>query len=374
MHQPGRVLSIAVLLLSASLSPVAQAAVFCATTTAQLEFALDQADSNGQDDEIRIAQGTIAVPQTDSFSYEGGSTFSGDDNDLTISGGWVPRLGNPCGLLPPDAHAFDTVLTGEDRERIMQIFVGNQSNVTISGITFTSAASLQEGRSPGGALYLGTAGEIAGTFTVVRSAFIANRANLSAAFYTSRSTTVRFMNNLVFANTSVSSSAAVGIVQNDENGVYVVNNTILNNLSENDESYPRAAGLRIFISGSSQALVANNILWGNDNADINYDGNGFFTARNNNIDRWIGLPDVNEDNISIAPMFESGGFFNFNLVPESPQANAGLNPPRIPLPFFESNWSLPESDLQGHPRLTNASVDIGAFETAQDGIFSDRFN
>ncbi|AKS43052.1 hypothetical protein [Wenzhouxiangella marina] len=364
------------LIFLAALIPAlpAKADVFCVTTTAELQLALEQADSNFQDDEIRIAQGTYAVPQATGFTYRGGSEFGGDDNDLTLIGGWIQFGGNPCGRLRSNASALDTLLDGENRHRVMDIVAGNQSKVTISGISFFSGSPSSGDR--GGGLSLRTFGaDIAEDFTIQRSAFVNNRARTEAAVFLSGAAIQRFVGNLVVGNVAEGQSAAINFFQNDQPGVYVINNTIMNNSSEENLGLDDATGIRVSMFGSAQALVANNILWGNENNDIRYVGDGSITSRNNTIENASGTANVSQNNVSIEPIFESGGFFEFRLVADSALVDIGLNPPPSPVPpIFDLNWSLPTTDVGGQPRITNNGVDLGATETAQDGIFSDRFD
>jgi hypothetical protein len=370
--------SVSIVLLA--LGGTLQAAVFCVTSSAELQAALDQADSNSQDDEIRVTQGTYPVPSDSPFRYFGGSSPVGDDSDLTITGGWVAFGGNPCGRRVSNATAFDTILDGENRERVMDISAGNQSDITISGLSFI--AGNPSPASLGGGLYLRTNNnDIAGTFRVERSAFFSNTAGIAAAARISDSIATYFVNNLVVGNTALATASPIAdpvviIGQEFDGRAYVINNTIINNSADTPVGPGSTLGIRIFVRSGSQALVANNILWGNDFHDIHFNGDGLHVSRNNTIQAALNPPSDSENNVSIAPVFESGGFLNFNLVPGSPLANIGLNPPTGSVPFpppFLLDWSLPSRDLEGNPRITDGTVDIGALETAADFIFSDRF-
>jgi hypothetical protein len=356
----------------------ARAAVFCVTTSFELLTALDQADSNFEDDEIRITEGTYPIfrflLEFSPFRFNGGSTFNGDDNDLIISGGWISFNGVPCVRQRRNASALDTILHGLGEDQVMVINAGEQSNISISGLTFLSGGSAGDETSRGGGLNLQASDDTAGSFIVQRSAFIFNSAGIGAAASISGSTTTRFMNNLIVGNTSTASTAAVELYQENQKGIYVINNTIINNTTDSEFGPNDATGIRIAVFGSSQAFVANNILWGNELNDIRYDGNSFIISKNNTIEAATGTVGLNENNVSIAPVFADGGFLEFNLAPGSSLTDIGLNPPPFPVPsIFDLNWSLPDRDLSGATRVTNVGVDLGAFETPQDGIFSDRF-
>jgi hypothetical protein len=355
-------------------APQAQAATFCVTSSAQLQSALDSADSNGEDDIIRIAQGTYPAPAGGPFRFRGGAAFNGDDNDLTLVGGFVSANGAPCGLLPPGAGALDTLLDGELRQQVLEIVAGEGSDVSILGIGFLSGRPSQAGTTRGGGLRLETVGDTAGTFLVQRSLFIGNQADCSAAADISGSRVTRFINNLVAGNNTIACGAAVGLVQNDGTGIYVINNTIVNNTTSASTSPGRTTGLDLFVGGSSRALVTNNILYNNEFNDVSFAGTGFTTSRNNSIGRPVGSATVSQNNLSIAPEFV-GGLLDYNLAPDSALVDAGVMPsPIIPFPPpFESNWSLPGDDLDGGPRVIDGAVDIGAYETRSLNLFANGF-
>lgn len=368
------ILTLSLLVLALVLSPEAHAAIFCATTTAELQSALETADSNGEDDVVHIAQGSYPVPPGGPFTFRGGGVLGGDDNDLSIVGGFVFSNGNPCGLLPPGAGAPDTLLNGESRERVMDINAGAGSDVTIVGVGFLSGRPDESGATRGGGLRLTTFSDTAGTFLVQRSLFINNEADFSSAVTASGASVVRFVNNLAAGNNTMATGAAVELVQNDQTGIYVINNTIVDNTTDAPFSDNAVTGLYLSVGGSSRAYVANNILWGNEFKDIRFGGLGFSTSRNNSIQAAVGSADSSQGNVAIAPVFVPG-FVDYNLVPGSSLADIGLNPPAaIPVPpVFESNWALPGEDLDGGPRINDGTVDIGAYETAASRIFSDRF-
>ncbi|MEN1729513.1 MAG: choice-of-anchor Q domain-containing protein [Pseudomonadota bacterium] len=373
-------LTVLAMIAALALSKTSYAEVFCVTSSLGLQIALGTAASNFEDDEIRIEQGTYAIQQfpfVQPFTFNGGSTHGGDSDDLTISGGWITFSGNPCGRQRSNASALDTILDGQGLDRVMHIDVGEQADVTITGLTFLAGSPPGLDTTRGGGLDLGSVSEIGGTFKVERCAFVSNTAATASAVVISRSRTIHFNSNLVVGNTSRDPAAAVELLQINQNGIYAINNTIINNVTESNATVNVVTGLRVRVEGTSQSLIANNILWGNERNDIIYGGPGLHTSQNNTIESAANLPDSEQNNVSIAPLFESGGFLNFNLDPQSPLANSGLSPPPDTVPFptpFNLAWSLPDTDAGGRPRITNGRVDIGAFETLQDFLFSDRFD
>ena len=86
----------------------ADAAVYCVNNTSELRNALADADGNGVDDTIRLAQGTFNITQSSL------QTFVQDGEDLLIEGGWLSVFG-PCNMLTNDASL--SVLDGLDERR-----------------------------------------------------------------------------------------------------------------------------------------------------------------------------------------------------------------------------------------------------------------
>jgi len=97
--------------------------------------------------------------------------------------------------------------------------------------------------------------------------------------------------------------------------------------------------------GSGTPLIANCILWGNG-AQPDLDGG---TATYSD----IGTGETaGEGNISVDPMFVGVGGGDFHLLSGSPCIDAGSN----------AAPELPDSDLDGNPRIVGAAVDMGAYE------------
>ncbi|KAA3641737.1 MAG: hypothetical protein DWP95_06215 [Proteobacteria bacterium] len=341
------------------------AAEFCATTSAGLEFVLAAAEANGQSDIIRIAEGSYDAPV-------GGFDFNSNENfDLTISGGWSEFFGNACGQqVTPDA--FGTVLDGNGTERIMTIRVGQNSDIKVSNLFFLNGfVTGPAGR--GGGLYLLSQDGYLGDVMIENNTFISNSANFGGALSLSRGYRIEVRNNLFTVNHAESGSA-VEIVNNDAWGVYFTNNTVYQNTT--DSTHPtNAGGLYLYNSGTSSALVANNIFWNNDNHDVRATGGGDKYFKYNDYQSFSGSFDEVTMNIQVAPEFESG-WFNYTPVYNSPLVNGGTTPPPfvpIPPPFL-SDWGVGTHDIYGNPRIQNAQIDIGAVESSHgDLIFIDGF-
>ena len=86
-----------------ALANTATAAVFCVTTTAELNSAIATASTNGQADTIKIHIGSYLLTQ-------GLEYIDQSNNDLFISGGWF-SIPTACATQAADARL--TILVGQ---------------------------------------------------------------------------------------------------------------------------------------------------------------------------------------------------------------------------------------------------------------------
>lgn len=329
------------------------AAEFCVTTTQELHDALAVADSNSEDDLIKIAAG----------NYSGGFYYNGDmDFDLTIRGGWTPFFDNPCFFA--GNSAFETVLDGNNTERVMEIGFFGSSNVHVSHITFINGDSNPE---HGGGLEIRTTNpNPTGRTLIENNVFINNKGGFVAALKANGGDRITVRNSLFVGNQATNSNqGSVVDLNNSSHGIYFNNNTVLNNTIN---GIVNKVGVRLVANGSG-AFVANNILWNNDGADlrllrINETESMLF---NNNIEEIVGVFDNQANNYSIEPQFESG-FLNFQPTLDSIEINrGGTPPPFIPVPTpFGFEWGLGDTDINGNARVQDGKVEIGAFEAAPE--------
>lgn len=341
------------------------AAEFCATTSAELESALLSADNNGQSDSIKIAEGVYDAPI-------GGFNFNSFENfDIEISGGWREFFGNPCGQIL-SGNAFNTVLDGMSTERALYVRVQGDADVEIRNLFFANGLGNDLIQRGGGLLVNGVEGYV-GDILIENNAFLNNSAQFGGAISFFRGDRVTIRNNLITINHSVAGSA-VEAVSNDVYGLIITNNTIYLNTSDSTSDL-NASGLYVAVNGLSQALIINNIIWGNDNKDLRLGGNGNKYLKYNNVEFIQGAASVEIGNFPDQPVFEPG-FFSYTPQYNSPLVEGGIKPPTIiiiPVPF-QSNWSLGDSDMAGDPRVQYNKVDIGAFESPHgDLIFIDGF-
>ncbi len=339
---------------------------FCVTNSAELQSALSSADSNSQNDLIRVAEGFYTAP-SGGFLYDGPDT-----SNLTISGGWTEFFGNPCGIQF-SVNPYATMLDGDDLWQVMQIIARGAANITVSHLTFGNGWSAGEGSSGGGLEIYGWT-DYNGIVRVEYTAFLSNHARFGSALSIGRGSKVTVRNSMFLLNVS-EYRHTVSIVNNDATGVYFHNNSVLYNESERTDEFA-LGGVYISVGGSSQAFVANNLIWGNELNSMDFNGDGFRYYVNNNQDNPPDFADQSANNHSIAPRF-AGGLLNFRLHHTSELVNKGRMPPEIfpiPVPFWAA-WSLGDTDFSGQLRVTGPVVDIGAYEAIppDDLIFFNGF-
>jgi hypothetical protein len=338
-------------------STVASTAEFCVTDGGGLLSAINTADGNNQADHIKLAEGNYSTPP-------GGFIFqSSQDDDLEISGGWTSFMGNPCGQQL-GGSPFNTTLDADSQGRVMRILPGAQADVTLSGMSFINGFLTGAGNN-GGSLLINTGVGSTSKVVVERMAFVNNNGFGAGAVMIQNADEIVFRNNLVLANTSESGSAVVNLtVPTDHYGIFAINNTFHSN----------SGGLYLNVSGGSQSLVVNNLLWNNNQSDLRMTGNGYKRVWNNNLEQLVTdqqavWPDEYTGNWSIQPLFESG-ILNFTPSVNSPVVGFGRKPPFIvPIPTpFQYDWYVGEIDFAGNLRESGNRVDIGAHESPHQEI------
>ena len=244
------------LLPLAGLLPAAPAAAanFCVSTAAQLSQALIDARFNGQDDTIRLVQGT----------YVGNFQHIADLDDLRVEGGWN------AGCASRSLDPANTVLDGNASGRALNLFSVNPVGFSVDGVT------VRNGRAPGGASVNGgglqivagnvtAGGTVAVTNCIIRdnaafqdggglyiyrggnvsvsgSVLQNNSAGYGAGLYSSDNTSITFTGNLVSGNSAFYPPNGSG----GGAGMYV------------DMTFPNRLG-----SGNTTLTVTDNVFTGN---------------------------------------------------------------------------------------------------------------
>lgn len=174
---------------------------------------------------------------------------------------------------------------------------------------------------------------------------------------------VRVYNNLVVDNSAATVAPYGGDMYTNGGGIYAVAVTGLianNTIAQNVTSPTRVGNVysesgSVYISAAAGGLtVANNII------AFNAPGVRFGTTPpaflNNDVfgngTDYIGAePAPGAGNISQNPLFVDRPSANYRLSPESPAIDAG-----------NTDYARGGTDLDGHPRISGAAVDLGAYE------------
>lgn len=317
------------------------AAVFCADTESSLIAALDAAETNGEDDEIRIVEGTYLLGSALTLSIH--EAFA-----VALSGRWNAGCDAQTGA--------STTLDGQDASRILYAFSDVDSALTISDLVFSNGRN--GAGIAGGGLSIETSGR---NVLIERNLFFGNEdlgsAGAARIAVSTSNSVVTLRNNIVIGNTA---PEAGGIAVNASIGqAYVTGNTIVANAA----TLPGALCGGLCILGGSDFTVANNILWINDGGDLHLGNTGDALLLFNDIGASSGNPPSpgSGGNLSIDPGF-APGLLNTRLAPDSPLVDAGL---------FDAPGGIGSLDYARAPRVQGEAVDIGAFET--DVLFRDGF-
>lgn len=363
------------LILSVSL----QAATFCVGTSSELMDALETTESNGQDNVIQIKNGDYLTDGVSAFSY-----LAEDNQNLTLSGGWLDFGAIEC--MSQIIDPLGTVLDGNNQTSVLNLShqQGKPNvNITVENLTISNGFS-DSLSAPGMTTYFqpGHMGRLSINWVM----FVGNTTNTAAisALYNYNSYFTNISNSVFFLNHSKDGFGTVYITQTpDAEGVYFVNNTLINN-TDNQTSPPNpfiSTGLFINLSGdmngAPQGLMVNNLFWNNDHNDITALGEGAFYLYNNNYQNREGVFAIDEGNISEPPLLAAQPL-DFTPQPGSPLINAGKSQPMLlrGFNFFLQSWSYGNLDFDGGilGRVVDGRVDIGAVEALPEiPIFEDGF-
>ncbi len=367
-----RLISTILLGLTCVVTSSLRAAEFCVTNTQELNVALFVAGSNGQSDHIKLKPGTYVVADNVGFIY---GEIDSESHILEISGGWIDFFDNDCGIqLTGDP--YDTVLDGNNQHRIFDFVPNRGSNIYLSHLAFLNGFQTGGGNNGGAIRMTGGDGMGLGSIVIENSVFINNKAFGAGSVIIADAYKIVFRNNIVVSSDSESGFYVVNLRSRNGVGIYATNNTIMFNsggLNVNVSNIPNAPE-------ASQAFIANNLLWGNDEADVRTIGNGTKFFYNNNYGIIVnGVPGNSSGNISYPPAFEPG-ILNFTPSINSPLVGAGRNQPfLVPIPTpFQFLWTEGALDVEGNVRNQGNRIDIGAVESPHEmfieiPIFADGF-
>ena len=353
----------------------AHAATFCVSDSNDLLIALATAETNGEDDEIRLLS-NVYNNASSGFSFN-----NSENQDLSISGGWS-NLGNAqCVVQNGSAH--NTVFDANFLVPNLVIDMGIGGNLTISDLSFVNGQTLvtsgTESRGSGLRI-LGVSNSTTETIRIERNIFQGNEAEFSSAlFVNSPNGLIEIRNNVFEGNNSFGSGFGNIYIGASDQGIHFINNTIINNTVDQEFSN-LTSGLRVFIQDSASVILVNNNFWNNDALDfllIKASSNtGSSYVYNNNYESTAVNPmiDFELDNISLVPQLEGSGVFSYTPSLTSPLRNAGMMTMTPVENEFDTQWDYGSGDLIRSARVKDGWVDIGAVEApAEVSIFRNGF-
>jgi len=331
------------------MATTSQAATFCVTDGTDLDAALQAAESNGEDDVVKLVSGSF-TPVSPSLFY-----FAEAGHSVVIEGGY------DLGCAQRDDDASVTAIDGGGMRTLLRIdaFPGS-GDITVRNLT------LRDGLSVGGQSAVQLLG--AGTNTVTLESAIL-RSNVGAVFQSQYYFPAVWLaadqgnivvRNVLFANNDAASGIApVWLLSSQGGNVTFNNNTVVANGATSGVEATEFD----FYSGGTLSL-ANNILWGNVSGDIREAGNGeSIELDHNDIGvRTMDTPTLEFGTLNTDPKFVSPS--DYRLDPNSPLRDAGDST------AFGGVGLL---DIAGMPRIVLKSIDIGAYEVKDDTVFHDSF-
>ena len=367
-------------------------AEFCVNNATDFQTALTTAQSNNEDDIIKVVQGTYSGH----FSYS-----SNEGHSITLLGGYT------AGCAASQLDPANTILDGGNTGRPLSL-----QNYSIGGNVYAEGFTLQHGGGAstfyGAGLFaqshndLTTGNMNAGDVTIVKNIVMENNASTSGGGIYAVSTSlhgdtgkVTVTDSIVLNNTSTLYAGGVyaesyaiegapGIIiltnnivsgnssGNNGGGLYAISETsktpggaitVTNNTVTGNTGGSGGGVFTAAYNGSSGGVVNcyNNIIWGNTattGGDIRLASSGTNNGYNNNYDstKISGTWTNSGNNINADPLFV--GDNDYHLRPSSPCIDAGNN----------AAPSLPSFDIEGYYRVMDGNydgktvVDMGALE------------
>ena len=318
-------------LVLSSLIDIAETAVFCVNSPESLQTALNVAAINGEDNTIQVVRGTYLTPGSQ-FQYVSYDNFS-----ISLLGGFT--IGCESRVLNPT----NTVLDGQNANRVIRIFVGSGSaNIHFQG--FTVRNGNVSDTFGGAGLYFGNSAGSSGEYAIDHNIFVNNNTSWFGGGLGGGSDlgVTRIENNLIVNNSAGENGGGASLGSNGT--AYITNNTVSGNAAAQGNG-----GLRLWAGGTG--FISNNIFFSNTTLDLLLISSNTVLL-NNDIGTQNGSPGPGSaSNVNVDPQFVGSG--DFHLRVGSPLIDAGTATPQ---------GGLSASDLEGNPRIIGVAPDIGAYE------------
>lgn len=322
---------------------------YCATTSAELQGALDAAASFsavGDSTIVSLVPGTtykttaLATPQPFRYSSTGTTGY------LWLTG----EARYPC------ANASDTSFPLLDGDHTTPVLVlhATQSAIIVNHLIIQNGESTK----PGAGLSLNTTTGDKGAFNIYGNIIRRNHttASLGGVWIVDQSPSG---NNDFFANVIIKNSADAGYGAGGVSGNGYLTLLSQNTVADNKTSLVGGPGGMSFESNAARTLfVFNSIFWGNDNFDLSLNSDKEITLDYCDYGTRDGyLPYYEDGRLQLDPQFVDPSAGNFRLQGTSPAL--GVSPD-----------ALTGSDVEGNLLPNGGLVDLGAYTRT---IFKDGF-
>jgi len=338
--------------------PFANAAIYCVQNSAELESAFTAVNSSTEDVSVYLKVGTYTASISDGFF-----AFTKPGISLTVQGGFTAFGFNGAECTSGTQGTVDpqrTILDGVGTKMVLSLtpFSDGTGSISVRYLTLQNGVPLED-YSPVelGGRDNGWAGTLTVENVIVR--------NINNGFYGSVQMLsdvgkVIVRNSMIVDNSN--NEVGVFLIQTDYAGsgagIVFNNNTVANN----HESRVNTNG-GLYVCGSADAQIGNNIFWNNTHAGLSLCGSGQYALTHNDIGTLSGTPASNVAPFDVSPNFVSSSAGDYRLKHASPLIDVGDNS----VPGGHGSY-----DAEGLVRVVG-TVDLGAMEW-RDGIFADGFD
>jgi hypothetical protein len=255
---------------------VAWGADVCVSNAAELQGALDAAETSGSDDIIRVEQGTYTAP----FAYS-----SSQGNSITLLGGYTPGTSCTERVLNP----ANTVLDCGNIDRVLYLYNSSSGDIMVEGFTIQNGQTSNEGagvyaRSRSSS---GTAGAITITNNIISgNTSTADYGGGAYAYSDGDSGTgeITITDNTISGNTSDDYGGGVYAYADGDNGtgeITITGNAFSGNISNDTGGGVYARSSSIFSGTTGAITLTENTFTGNTSTGygsgggVGIDSNGY---------------------------------------------------------------------------------------------------
>ncbi|MFO1495588.1 MAG: choice-of-anchor Q domain-containing protein [Lysobacterales bacterium] len=341
--------------LALMLSPATPAAVVCVSSGPQLQTALNNAEANGEIDEIRLKPGLyFANPLA-----AGEASFDYLSNEPLILYGAAVDANNNCTSVA--ARSDQAVLSGTDQFAVMRIVAntGASGAWSIGHLTITNGVSSQSLVGGLGVRALGGSPILSVINIIVKNGSNNAQANPQPTFraYTEGSSSMRVLGS-VFRDNTIGTYTPILLTGSAGTSISFSNNTVAYNWADASEGAASAVYTALEAGGGVALYMSNNVFYGNRRGSaqalidfsIDTDFNPL-QMDHNHFGTYSAFGVTDAFRTQGDPRFVSASDLRLRL--NSPLRNSGTNTPQGGI------WTV---DVEGSTRIQGGTVDRGAYE------------